>query len=348
MKKLLTFFLTFMLLVVSAVSMVGCSTDNIDGGDNIPSNSVGNVLNSNVMSISLFSSPVTQSENYVAKMVTAVITPAEVSNKAVDWSVLWITNNEGENAVVTDYVTVTPTSDGSLTAEVRCYKAFEGSTIGVKVVTRVGKISAMCNVTYIGEPSSFEIVQNDVTVTYDEMWGKDIIDLDVGQSYLFDLTLNNIFNNVTENFVPNYVMSVECFGEVNAKHKDSQKVERFSFRTMTFRESPPIFGGSSVFDSDGYYVCLNTNNEEDIWNSFLGVGFKDGKLKIYSYVSFTNFMETVGPEQTDTYIYDSCVDNKVPYAEITITETNTNLSQKVAVRTRSAIESVSVDGNLTF
>ena len=341
MKKLLTFFLTFMLLVVSAVSMVGCSTDNIDGGDNIPSNSVGNVLNSNVMSISLFSSPVTQSENYVAKMLTAVITPADVSNKAVDWSVLWITNNEGENAVVTDYVTVTPTSDGSLTAEVRCYKAFEGSTIGVKVVTRVGKISAMCNVTYIGEPSSFEIVQNDVTATYDEMWGKDIIALDVGQEYLFDLTLNNIFNNVTENFVPNYVISVECFGEVNAKHKDSQKVERFSFRTMTFR-------GGSVFDSDGYFVCLNTNNEEDLWNSFLGFGFKDGKLKIYSYVSFTNFMETVGPEQTDTYIYDSCVDNKVPYAEITITETNTNLSQKVAVRTRSAIESVSVDGNLTF
>lgn len=49
----------------------------------------------------------------VTKQITATITPSTATNKAVDWSIAWV-GDESED--ISDYLTVTPTSNGALTA----------------------------------------------------------------------------------------------------------------------------------------------------------------------------------------------------------------------------------------
>lgn len=62
----------------------------------------------------------------------AVIEPADAFNQSVDWSVAWV---ETQSGTVTDYVTVTPDSDGSLTAKVKCLQPFD-KKIKVVVTSR--------------------------------------------------------------------------------------------------------------------------------------------------------------------------------------------------------------------
>lgn len=85
-----------------------------------------------------------------AYTLTATITPDNADDKAVDWSVAFV-NPESEWATgktVTDYVTVTPTSDGALTANVECLQAF-GEQISVTVTSRDNEsATANCTVDY--------------------------------------------------------------------------------------------------------------------------------------------------------------------------------------------------------
>ena len=72
-----------------------------------------------------------------AYQLTATITPDNATNKAVDWAVAFIDASSGwaSGKTVTDYVTVTPTSDGALTANVECLKDF-GAQVRVTVTSR--------------------------------------------------------------------------------------------------------------------------------------------------------------------------------------------------------------------
>ena len=72
-----------------------------------------------------------------AYQLTATITPENATNKAVDWTIAFV-NPSSEWATgktVTDYATVTPTSDGALTANVECVKDF-GEQVRVTVISR--------------------------------------------------------------------------------------------------------------------------------------------------------------------------------------------------------------------
>ena len=55
----------------------------------------------------------------VSKTLTASVTPSSAQNKAVDWSVKWA--ESGKSEAVSEYVTVTPQSDGALTHTVRTF-----------------------------------------------------------------------------------------------------------------------------------------------------------------------------------------------------------------------------------
>lgn len=90
--------------------------------------------------------PIAQS----AYTITATITPSNADDKTVDWSVAWKDANSSwaKGKTVTNYVTVTPTSDGALTASVSCLAAF-GEQIIVTVVPRANTdISATCTLDY--------------------------------------------------------------------------------------------------------------------------------------------------------------------------------------------------------
>src|SRR5574344_41694 len=74
--------------------------------------------------------------NTVSKKITATVLPVDAPDKSVDCSIEWCTPIEGK--AVTDYLTITPDSDGSLTATITAYKGLEGASAYVKATTRVG------------------------------------------------------------------------------------------------------------------------------------------------------------------------------------------------------------------
>ena len=110
-----------------------------------------------------------------AYQLTATITPENATNKAVDWTIAFV-NAESEWATgktVTDYVTVTPTADGALTANVECLQAF-GEQVRVTVTSRDNTaVKANATVDYTEKLSSVKatfgstVLTNGMTKSFD-------------------------------------------------------------------------------------------------------------------------------------------------------------------------------------
>ena len=115
-----------------------------------------------------------------AYTLTATITPDNATNKAVDWTVSFV-NPAGAWASgksVTDYVTVTPTSDGALTANVECLQAF-GEQIKVIVTSRENaKATASCTVDYARRVTGTALLRSD-NVTYLKNFGESEVLIDL-------------------------------------------------------------------------------------------------------------------------------------------------------------------------
>lgn len=101
-----------------------------------------------------------------AYTLTATIEPEDATDKTVDWSIEFV-NPESEWATgktVTDYVTVTPTSDGALTANVTNLQEF-GEQIKIVVTSRDNPtITASCLVDYTQKITNINLKFGDVNV----------------------------------------------------------------------------------------------------------------------------------------------------------------------------------------
>ncbi len=86
-----------------------------------------------------------------AYTLTATVTPADAANKKVDWTIAFknASSSWATGKTVTDYATVTPSADGSLTAVVENKAAF-GEQIVVKCTSRDNRSAyATCTVEYL-------------------------------------------------------------------------------------------------------------------------------------------------------------------------------------------------------
>ena len=85
--------------------------------------------------------------------LTATVTPADTTDVKVDWSIEWgettVSWGSGSQGTVTDYVTVTPTSDGALTADVECLDAFGTQAIVTASIRGRSDVSATCLVDFV-------------------------------------------------------------------------------------------------------------------------------------------------------------------------------------------------------
>ena len=115
-----------------------------------------------------------------AYTLTATITPDNATNKAVDWTVSFVNPASAwaSGKSVTDYVTVTPTSDGALTANVECLQAF-GEQIKVIVTSRENaKATASCTVDYARRVTDTALLRSD-NVTYLKNFGESEVLIDL-------------------------------------------------------------------------------------------------------------------------------------------------------------------------
>lgn len=149
----------------------------------------------------------------VSVQLTATVLPENAPDKSVDWTVDW-TVPVSEDAVLSDYVSVTPASDGSNVATVTFYKGFEGGSITVTATTRVGEFSATCLFLYEGAPErlDFELNGEEYTTT-----GK--VELTAGETYAINLKLDNTLGQVGSKYGTFEIVQVKMYGRFNAVKK---------------------------------------------------------------------------------------------------------------------------------
>lgn len=100
--------------------------------------------------------------NSYVKVITATVYPTYTTDKSVDWSVEFVNPSStwATGKTVTDYVTVSPLSDGSTEAVITCHKAF-GEQIKVIVTSRVNtSASASCFVDFEKKISYNSTIRN--------------------------------------------------------------------------------------------------------------------------------------------------------------------------------------------
>lgn len=87
--------------------------------------------------VNFLAASVAESENSLTKTLQAVIEPDNATNKAVDWRVEFDNPASAwaNGKIVTDYVTITPQSDGATTATLSCKAAF-GEKVKIVVTSR--------------------------------------------------------------------------------------------------------------------------------------------------------------------------------------------------------------------
>ena len=155
-------------------------------------------------------------ENYAANGVsaqaetaytlTATVLPEKASNKAVDWAVSFVNPASAwaTGKTVTDYVTVTPTADGALTANVECLQAF-GEQIKVTVTSRNNAdATATCLVDYAERVSGYTLTLSNGGVTISSsdpeytVTGKSSVSISKGE---YTKTVGTIEENFTGTYV---------------------------------------------------------------------------------------------------------------------------------------------------
>ena len=253
--------------------------------------------------ISLVSSPIVVKDGYVTQVLTATVIPASAEDKAVDWSVKWEDSTKTED--VTQYVNVEPQGNGSNKCNVNCYKAFDGKII-VTVTTRVGGFTADCVVTYIGKPSALEIVPTNLT----EKNGA--YELKPNSSYSLELKQTSTLGDVTSGYTK-YVVTMKGTGSVIYSYGEAYKSGGFNW----YDGSDEIIAYDTLLSkiltvkATGSYLEISTLApiEEDFGSLRIIDG---GRTKAWS-------------DMFRSYVNDC-------YIEITVTETNTGLSDTIKIR----------------
>lgn len=130
--------------------------------------------------------------------IEAYVYPESAANKAVDFSVAWGNAPTHGSEQVSNYLTVTPDSDGSTTATVSCKKSFGDDIIVITVTTREGGYTATCTVTFTGIASGIEITSSTAAKKSTSERGT-YYELGTSKTYTFDIGLTNAFNDAAGN-----------------------------------------------------------------------------------------------------------------------------------------------------
>ncbi|MBQ9781692.1 MAG: hypothetical protein IJW26_00745 [Clostridia bacterium] len=244
MKKFIKF-LSLTLTFLLTFSFIGCNK-------NAPSEDE----TSNISVYLTSSETIIDSENgTVSKTITATVYPEDAPNKLVDWSIDWDVNNIGDDAIISDYITITPLEDGSNVATVTCYQGFEGSSFMIYAKTRIGQYTATCLVTYDGAPEKFYFIYNDVE--YSNLTSK--ITLSAGETYNFDLLLSNTLGAVGSKYCQYEITSLGCQGRFIANQIEYLNGTIISTEEIVIDLASGTVGNYSFSLNNFANITLNNN-----------------------------------------------------------------------------------------
>lgn len=278
------------------------------------------VSTSSVMLLSASPMALAANSSYVEQTLTATVLPATASNKTVDWSVAWADSSNTAN--VTDYVTVTPASNGSTTATVTCKAKFTGNII-ITVTTRESGYTAECIVSFVGKPT-------DITVSSSLTAQSDGYHVGIGNAYTFNIGLTNPFGSVGADY-QNITVELGAVGSMVLGYKEVYSS-----------------GSTNWYDTSDTTVTLDS-----LKNEFITVNYANGVVTVNTLKSIESYYESVqrmDGGRTRAYTnafrsYDSDC-----YFTVKITENGSGLSETIKIHfDDSVVTSVSVNNaEMTF
>lgn len=237
----------------------------------------------------------------VSKKIQAIIEPSTAKNASVDWSVEW---GEKQKTEVTDYLTVTPDADGSLSATVTCKQPFTGEIV-VVCVTRQGKYVATCIVTYAGQPTEITLAGSTQETDGAYRFG-------IGNTYEYAIEMSNPFGAVGEKF-NDISVSVTGVGQV-------------------------VLGYMEHFQAQNKDKWYDTSDETVEYNSLkdalISASFANGKLTIKTLSAVEDFYRGTGRmDGGRTIFYEGKFRSYVSecYFNVTLTERNSGCSKTIKV-----------------
>lgn len=133
----------------------------------------------------------------VSVKLTATVKPENALNQEVDFSHAWAEGAARAQEPVTDYIEVTPESDGSRNVTVTCKKSFKGDTVNLTVTTREGEFTATCAIRCRDTLGTLTIKNDNYSIKSDKYRkvtskGNDYYELGVGQTYDFPIEGKNL------------------------------------------------------------------------------------------------------------------------------------------------------------
>lgn len=290
-----------------------------DSGENIE----------NTARVSILSGATIASEDgTVSKTLTATVLPADAPNKAVDWSIEWASDATLKNENINDYVTVTPASDGALTATVTCKKSFRGSVAIVRVITRDGGFTASCFVKFDGIPTSMTIAESPYgTVSVEGQGFLRAIKKVYGSdgTTKFAISLDNVYHDVGESYYNQYTISeVSSFGKV-------------VLDTYTENRSGAHFAGNE-----------KTIDLSSIQDELISVSCDGKNIVVTIKKDITSYYESMkasssGATYTGRFKKVATSNGSAPYFSVTLTNTYLNYSRDVKFWFAIGVTSATLD-----
>lgn len=280
------------------------------GGDNID---VEQIETNGVL---LSMATATADDGTVSKIITATVLPEDAPDKSVDWSIYWADDAPLKDKDISEYLTLTPTADGALTATVTCKKSFRGSVAIIKVETRSGGHHAICMASYDGIPTSITVGNGqyglvEVTGASDVRAVKRVYG--VTDNNKFAISLDNVFGDVGESYYSQYTISaVTSYGQIIL---DDATEGKSGFR---FHGKEKTVDLSTIQNQLIDVTCDGKNISVNV------------KKDITSYYESVQATSSYGATYTGHYKKTALKNGIAPYFEVTLT--NTYLNQSVNVK----------------
>ena len=227
--------------------------------------------------------------------IEAYVVPENANNREVDFSVAWDEGAQRSAEPVTDYVTVTPESDGSRVATVACIKGFGDDIILITVTTRDGGFQATCTVTFEGTPNSLKFMYNNTEYT-----STSEITVQANAEYSIGLQLEGEFGEVGEKFGDFEVVSVTMQGKFNATRKGINNGSTLYEDTIVIDLEDPCYYAYDIATGG------NGNKVEFDASQFIECSIEGDTLKVRAIRSETSFFHPSTPPRTGTRVtYES-------------------------------------------
>ena len=277
------------------------------------------------------------SGDYLSTQVTATVLPADAPDKTVDWSVSWASDATRSDSDVTNYVTVVPTSDGSNVATVYCHQAFTGDYIYITVTTRTGGHTATARCQYVGKPQTLTIDKSGYSSVTDSDWNTNIVEVDCGSTYYFDLNLSNALGVVGSNY-GDYKVSMVTYGGITTHQTN---YDSSGTVTGTIDGVQELVVGDT-WDSDGsvYSYYAKTGG----MHIAISCSIENGKLVVEAKDAATAYSWQTGSRVGSAKCeFSGYIDGMEPYTAVTVTDTVSGLSTTINIRTLTTVSGVSVN-----